>query len=81
MLISSFKLDRGPIITPLFLFYLEKGLVLPDVVWFSQYTPRKCFQSFVQYFVDARREGHRNKEPTVIAETMKKLIRISNIGP
>ena len=31
MLISSFKLDRGPIITPLLLFYLEKGLVLTDV--------------------------------------------------
>ena len=55
MLISSFKLDRGPIITPLLLFYLEKGLVLTDVFWFLQYTPRKCFQSFAQNVVDARR--------------------------
>ena len=39
MLISSFKLDRGPIITPLLLFYLEKGVILGDVFWFLQYTP------------------------------------------
>ena len=71
MLISSFKLDRGPIITPLLLFYLEKGLVLTDVIWFLQYTPRECFQSFVQKVVDARREGDRNKDSTAVAETMK----------
>ena len=79
MLISSFKLDRGPIVTPLLLFYLEKGLVLTDVFWFLQYTPRKCFQSFVQNVVDARREGDRNKESTVVAETTK-LIGNSSYG-
>ena len=69
MLISSFKLDRGPIITPLLLFYLEKGLVLTDVFWFLQYTPRECFQSFVQNVVDARREGDRNKDSTTTRPT------------
>ena len=79
MLISSFKLERGPIITPLLLFYLEKGVILSDVFWFLQYTPRRCFQSFVQNVVDARREGDRNKNSTVVAETMK-LIGNSSYG-
>ena len=79
MPISSFKLDRGPIITPLLLFYLEKGVILRDVFWFLQYTPRRCFQSFVQNVVDARRERDRNKDTIVVAETMK-LIGNSSYG-
>ena len=79
MLISSFKLEREPIITPLLLFYLEKGVILRDVFWFLQYTPRRCFQSLVQNVVDARREGDRNKESTVVAEAMK-LIGNSSYG-
>ena len=79
MLISSFKLERGPIITPLLLFYLEKRVILRDVFWFLQYTPRHCFQSFVQNVVDARHEGDRNKDSTDVAETMK-LIGNSSYG-
>ena len=79
MLISSFKLERGPVITPLLLFYLEKGVILKDVFWFLQYTPRRCFETFVQNIVDARREGDQNKESTVVAETMK-LIGNSSYG-
>ena len=79
MLISSFKLERGTVITPLLLFYLEKGVILKDVFWFLQYTPRRCFETFVQNVVDARREGDQNKESTVVAETMK-LIGNSSYG-
>ena len=79
MLISSFKLERGPVITPLLLFYLEKGVILKDVFWYLQYTPRRCFETFVQNVVDARREGDQNKESTVVAETMK-LIGNSSYG-
>ena len=79
LLISSFKLDRGPNITPLLLFYLEKGVILKNVFCFLKYTPRRCFQSFVQNVVDARREGDRNKESTFVAEIMK-LIGNSSYG-
>ena len=79
MLVSSFKLDRGPIVTPLLLFYLEKRVILRDVFWFLQYTPCRCFQTFVQNVVDARRKGDQNKESTVVAETMK-LIGNSSYG-
>ena len=60
MLISSFCLQWGPVITPLLQFYLEKGLVLNQVYWFIQYPPDKCFDSFVNSVVEAPREGDKN---------------------
>ena len=55
MLISSFFLTNGTIITPLFLFYLKLGLVCKKIHRFVHYTPRKCFNNFLQSAVDARR--------------------------
>ena len=79
LLISSFHLSKGPLITPLLQFYLEKGLVVSNVTWFIEYTPRKCFKSFVDTVVEARREGDKNKNSSVVAETMK-LIANSSYG-
>ena len=66
MLISSFILTNGTIITPLFLFYLKLGLVFKKIHRFVQQTPRKCFDNFVQSAVDARRQGDENPIPSVI---------------
>ena len=79
MLISSFKLERGPIITPLLNFYLEKGLVVKKIHWFLQYKPKKTFEGFVSSVVQARRRGDENKDSSVVAETMK-LIANSSYG-
>ena len=57
MLISSFKLTNGNLITPLFNFYLDLGLQCTKIHRFVQYTPNKVFNSFVQSVVDARRAG------------------------
>ena len=73
MLISSFILTNGTIITPLLLFYLQLGLVCKKIHRFVQYTPRKCFGNFVQSAVDARRQGDENPNSSVVAETMKLL--------
>ena len=73
MLISSFKLENGTVITPLFNFYLELGLQCTKIYPFVQYTPPKCFSNFVQSVVDARREGDENPLPAVVAETLKLL--------
>ena len=73
MLISSFVLTNGTIITPLFLFYLQVGLVCKKTHGFVQYTQRKCFGNFVQSAVDARRQGDENPKSSVVAETMKLL--------
>ena len=71
MLISIFKLENGTVITPLFNFYLELGLQCTKTYRFVQYTPRKCFNNFVQSVVDARRQGDENPLSGVVAETMK----------
>ena len=73
MLISSFILTNGTIITPLLLFYLQLGIVCKMIHRFVQYTPRKCFANFVQSGVDARRQGDENRNSSVVAETMKLL--------
>ena len=71
MLISSFTLQNGTLITPLFLFYLQLGLVVTQLHRFVEYTPKKCLNSFVQSAVDARRKGDENPNSCVVAETMK----------
>ena len=73
MLISSFILTNGTIITPLLLFYLKLGLVCKKIQRFFQYTPRKCFDNFVQSAVDAPEQGDENANSSGVAETMKLL--------
>ena len=73
MLISSFKLENGTDITPLLNFYLNLGLKCTKIYCFVQYTPKKCFNKFVQLVVDARRVGDENPESSVVAETKKSL--------
>ena len=73
MLISSFVLTNGTIITALLLFYLKPGLVCKKIHRFVQYAPRKCFKIFVQSAVDARRQGDENPKSSVVAETTKLL--------
>ena len=70
MLISSFKLENGTVITPLLNFYLSLGLKCTKIYHFVQYTPKKCFNNFVQSVVDARRVGDENPESSVVAETI-----------
>ena len=71
MLISSFHLKNGTIIFPLLLYYLHLGLECMKTHQFVQYTPKKCFSSFVQSAVKARRQGDENPNPRVVAETIK----------
>ena len=73
MLISSFTLQNGTLIAPLLLFYVQLGLVVTKIHRFVEYTPKKCFNSFVQSAVDARRKDDENPNSIVVAETMKLL--------
>ena len=73
MLISSFILTNGTIITPLLLFYLQLGLFCKKIHRIVQYTPRKCFDNCVNSAVVARRQGDENLNTSVVAETMKLL--------
>ena len=73
MLVSSYFLENGTLITPLLLFCLELGIVCKKIYGFVEYTPVKCFNKFVQSAVNARREGDENPNSSVVAETMKLL--------
>ena len=73
MLKSSSTLQNGTHITPLLLFYLQLGLVVTKIHRFVEYTTKKCFNSFVQAAVDARRKGDESPNSSVVAVTMKLL--------
>ena len=57
MLISTFTLQNGILITHLLSFYLQLRLVVTKIHRFVEYTPKNSFSSFVQAAVDARRTG------------------------
>ena len=73
MLISSFILENGTIITPLLNFYKSLGLKSARIFIFVQYTPRKCFNTFVHSVVHVRRGGDENPDSSVVAEAIKLL--------
>ena len=73
MLISIFTFQNGTLITPLLLFFLQLGLGCTKIHRFVEYTPKKCFNSFVQPAVDPRRQGEENPNLSVVAETIKLL--------
>ena len=73
MLILSFHIKNGSIITPLLLYYLHLGSDCTKIHQFVQYIPKKGFNSFVQSAVNARRQGGGNPNSSVVAETMKFL--------
>ena len=58
---------------------MQLGLVCKKIHQFVQYTPRKCFDNFVQSAVDARRQKDKNPNSSVVVETMK-LLAISSYG-
>ena len=78
MLISSFTLQNGTLITPLLLIFLQLGLISTKIHRFVEYTPKKCFNSFVQSAVDARRQSDENPNSSVVTETTKLLANSSN---
>ena len=74
MLISSLTLKNRTLISPLLLFYLQLGSPVAKIHRSVEYTPKKCFNSFVQATVDARRKFDKNPKSSVVAETMKQLV-------
>ena len=77
MLILGLILRNGIITTPSLLFYLQLGLVCKKIHRFVQYTPRKCFDNFVQSAEDARRQRDGHPSSSVVVETMKLLAKSS----
>ena len=77
LLISSFLLQHGTLMTPLLLFYLQLGFVCRKLHRFVEYTLKKCFNSFVQSAVDAKGQVDENPSSSVVAEATKVLVNSS----
>ena len=72
MLISSHKADRMMFITPLLKYYLQLGLKITKVHYVVHFPDHKpCFKKFADQVSDARREGDRNPDSDVLANTYK----------
>ena len=72
-LLSSFPLKNGSIVTLLLLSYSHLGFECTKTYRFVLYTPKKCFNSFLQFAVNARRQGDENPNSSIVAEIMKLL--------
>ena len=73
MLMSSFHLKNGALITPSLLFHLKLGLVCQKTYRFVQFFPEKCLNTFVQSAMHAQRQGDENPISSVVAQNMKRL--------
>lgn len=80
MLISSYKLNNGILITPLLQFYLKLGLKLTRIGQVVEYEGGYAFKDFVNSVVEARREGDKNPSSSVVAETMKLIGKCFDYG-
>ena len=78
MLISSFTLQNGTLITPFLVFYLQISPACTKIYRFLEYTPKKRFKSFVQSAVDTRRQRDENPNSSVVAEILKLIANSSN---
>ena len=79
MLLSSYELTNGTIITSLQLFYLELGLVCTKISRFVEYTSTQRFITFVQSALNVFSQGDGNPNSSDVAE-IKKLLKNSWYG-
>ena len=59
--------------TPLLRWYIQSGLNVTHVYQSIEYEPNACFKNFVKEISDARREGDRDPDTAIIADTIKLL--------
>ena len=72
-LIGSYFGDQILLATPLLKWYLEQGLVVTDIQQIIEYKPVRCFNGFAEKVTAARREGDRNKDSSILADSYKLL--------
>ena len=72
MLISSYHADRILLISPLLKYYLNLGLEVTKVHFVVEFPDHKpCFQEFANRVSDARRQGDKDPNSDIIANTFK----------
>lgn len=70
-LIGSYFGKKILLATPLLKWYMEHGLVVTKGYQVVEYTPKACFKPFGEAVSDARRDGDRDPNKAIIADTMK----------
>ena len=73
MLISSYFLENGTLITPLLLFYLDLGLVCKKIIASWKIFQLNVSINLCNLVSMPRREGNKNSNSCVVGETMKFL--------
>ena len=73
LLVGGMKARKLLIASPLLQWYLRHGLEVTNVYQVVEYTPAKCFQSFVSQVTEARREGDSDPDKKAIADTNKTI--------
>ena len=72
-LISSFFGKHIMLTTPLLKWYLHQGLIVTDIQQVVEYKPNACFKQFGEKVTSARREGDKNTDSSILADTWKLL--------
>ena len=65
--------QKNLLATLLLRWYIQSGLRVTHVYQSIEYEPNACFKDFVKEISDARREGDRDPDTAIIADTMKLL--------
>ena len=61
------------LITPLAKWYLDQGLEITNVKQIVEYKPVECFQNFAEKVTAARRQGDRDADSSILADSYKLL--------
>ena len=72
-LIGSFFGKDILLTTPLLQWYLEHGLIVTDIQKVVEYRPQRCFEKFGETVSDARRQGDKNPDSSILSDTFKLL--------
>ena len=78
-LIGSMFGEKILLSTPLLKWYISHGLEVTRIYQVLEYTPKACFRAFGEAVSDARRDGDKDPNKAIIADTMK-LIGNSSYG-
>ncbi len=70
-LIDSYYGEKILLFTPLLKWYIQHGLIITKIHECIKYTPNNCFKKFADKISDDRREGDRDPDSTIKAESAK----------
>ena len=79
-LVGSFWAKQILLTTPLLKWYLDHGLEVTHIYQTVEYTPSKCFESFVEFTANARRAADKDPEKNKILGDSAKLLANSAYG-